>query len=245
MEVHAHTHTERKKFTHYLWEFLMLFLAVFCGFLAENQREHMVEHQRERQYIKTFIKDLQSDTLMITYMNGLQQNIFNGLDSLMFALKTVDAIEKPEVINQYFSYAKDYIQFVTAGRTMQQVKNSGNMRLIRKTNVSDSLTLYDQMQQFLTTKFEEMNFTRNEVLNLLDEIVDENTVVNSEVINRKLLTVASANTILTKDRHKLDVLFNKLKRLKGLQLDYSRFLMLIYGHATGLIVLMQKEYHLK
>ena len=23
MEVHQHTHTERKKFTHYLWEFLM------------------------------------------------------------------------------------------------------------------------------------------------------------------------------------------------------------------------------
>ncbi len=38
MEVHAHTHTAaesvslrgRKKWTHYFWEFLMLFLAVFC-----------------------------------------------------------------------------------------------------------------------------------------------------------------------------------------------------------------------
>ena len=30
MEVHAHTHTPRKKWTHYFWEFLMLFLAVFC-----------------------------------------------------------------------------------------------------------------------------------------------------------------------------------------------------------------------
>ena len=29
MEVHARTHTERKKITHYIWEFLMLFLAVF------------------------------------------------------------------------------------------------------------------------------------------------------------------------------------------------------------------------
>ena len=28
MEVHAHTHTPRKKWTHYFWEFLMLFLAV-------------------------------------------------------------------------------------------------------------------------------------------------------------------------------------------------------------------------
>ena len=52
MEVHHHahlasgeTHTSRKKWTHYLWEFLMLFLAVFCGFLAENQREMMKRKQ--------------------------------------------------------------------------------------------------------------------------------------------------------------------------------------------------------
>jgi hypothetical protein len=36
MEVHHHAHTARKKWTHYFWEFLMLFVAVFCGFLAEN-----------------------------------------------------------------------------------------------------------------------------------------------------------------------------------------------------------------
>ena len=30
MEVHAHTHTARKKWTHYFWEFLMLFAVVIC-----------------------------------------------------------------------------------------------------------------------------------------------------------------------------------------------------------------------
>jgi len=65
MEVHSHTHTERKKWTHYFWEFLMLFLAVFCGFLAENQREHMIEHNREKQYIKSLLGDLSADTTMI------------------------------------------------------------------------------------------------------------------------------------------------------------------------------------
>ena len=46
MEVHAHTHTERKKWTHYLWEFSMLFL-VFYRFLAENIRGHKVKKDRE------------------------------------------------------------------------------------------------------------------------------------------------------------------------------------------------------
>ena len=62
MEVHHHSHTERKKWTHYFWEFLMLFLAVFCGFLAENQREHFVERKREKEYIRSMIEDLKLDT---------------------------------------------------------------------------------------------------------------------------------------------------------------------------------------
>ena len=53
MEVHHHSHPghsgSRKKWTHYFWEFLMLFLAVFCGFLAEYQLEHKIEKNRERQ----------------------------------------------------------------------------------------------------------------------------------------------------------------------------------------------------
>jgi hypothetical protein len=56
MEVHTHSHTAPKKWTHYLWEFLMLFLAVFCGFLAENIREQSVERHRENQFIQSFIE---------------------------------------------------------------------------------------------------------------------------------------------------------------------------------------------
>ena len=74
MEVHAHTHTERKKWTHFLWEFVMLFLAVFCGTLAENQREHMVEKRREKEYMESLVKDLQSDTANCnTYIKLSQQ----------------------------------------------------------------------------------------------------------------------------------------------------------------------------
>ena len=36
---------------HYLFEFLMLFLAVFCGFLAENYRETLVNKEKEHHYL--------------------------------------------------------------------------------------------------------------------------------------------------------------------------------------------------
>src|SRR5205809_3095837 len=65
MEFHAHSHTARKKWTHYFWELLMLFLAVFCGFLAENIREHMIEHQRARQLANNLYKVLTQDSIAV------------------------------------------------------------------------------------------------------------------------------------------------------------------------------------
>src|ERR1700741_4880313 len=90
MEVHAHTHTARKKWTHYFWEFLMLFLAVFCGFLAENQREHIVEHKRAKDYAKGLLNDLTLDTSEIR--RGIHQTkfIMACIDSLVSISSRVD-----------------------------------------------------------------------------------------------------------------------------------------------------------
>ena len=62
MEVHTHTHTPRKKWTHYFWEFLMLFLAVFCGFFAEYQLEHKIERDRAKELAKSFYEELKGDS---------------------------------------------------------------------------------------------------------------------------------------------------------------------------------------
>src|SRR5881394_2272631 len=90
MEVHAHSHTERKKFTHYLWEFLMLFLAVFCGFLAENQREHYIEHQREKQYIQSITEDLNADINMLDSIIRTRKTLDKQMDSLLYLMNYTD-----------------------------------------------------------------------------------------------------------------------------------------------------------
>jgi len=90
MEVHAHTHTARKKWTHYLWEFIMLFLAITLGFFVENQREHMVEHQRELQYMRSMIEDLKSDTAELTDHIRLRRERDLMIDSLIYLLSQPD-----------------------------------------------------------------------------------------------------------------------------------------------------------
>ena len=62
MEVNSHTHTARKKWTHYFWEFLMLFVAVFCGFMGENYREHYID-RRAIKHAKNLNDELFADSI--------------------------------------------------------------------------------------------------------------------------------------------------------------------------------------
>src|SRR5512147_1958529 len=115
MEVHAHSHTSdpdshhgRKKFTHYLWEFLMLFLAVFCGFLAENQREHMVEHQREKEYIRSFVEDLKQDSAQLQQIIGAMGLKLKYKDSLLKELSDPGIFKNSSKAHHYFELSRHF-----------------------------------------------------------------------------------------------------------------------------------------
>ena len=130
MEVHAHTHTARKKWTHYLWEFLMLFLAVFCGFLAENQREHIVERQREKKYMLSLVEDLKADTAFINNDIIDKWKKVMGLDSLIRNLYSKDIFSKQAEIYRQFRSNNPILTPLFNDQTIFQLRSSGNMRLI-------------------------------------------------------------------------------------------------------------------
>ena len=148
MEVHAHTHPStgsgpRKKWTHYLWEFLMLFLAVFCGFLAENQREHMVEHQREKKYMISLAEDLETDTSELN--RAILQADSTALYSdsaIMFLLSYKISSEIPARIADLVGTGGRRLTLINTDRTSSQLKNSGAMRLIRDKEVANVLLKY-------------------------------------------------------------------------------------------------------
>lgn len=144
MEVHAHTHTERKRFTHYLWEFLMLFFAVFCGFLAENLREHQIEKNRENQFMQTMVEDLKSDTAKLSGIIKNRKSRIRELDTLFDLIASDEYLkEGRKVYELYENPYWDILRFFPSDRTMQQLKNGGNLRLIRNKEVSNALINYD------------------------------------------------------------------------------------------------------
>jgi len=145
MEVHQHTHTPRKKWTHYLWEFLMLFLAVFCGFLAENLREHFIEQRREKQYVISFIEDLKSDISNYNRQIRYRTISQNRADSLVILLLSPERNKHVDSIYVCVERVGRGNLFFYSDRTIQQLKNSGDMRLIRNQVASNLIMQYDQL----------------------------------------------------------------------------------------------------
>jgi hypothetical protein len=246
MEVHHHSHTARKKWTHYFWEFLMLFLAVFCGFLAENQREHMIEHQREKKFIRSLISDLSADTTRLGTIVDLRNERAVMLDSFMVLLNKPDAEAYGRTIYYFNSYATRGVafRFTPADGTMQQLKNGGNLRLIRKASVSDSIIAYDVVNRGYVwggqDEEEIMDTYRNVAETVFDGLIlnamrDENNNVSMLDYDPPFRKTEDAVFRLNYRLHMLSI-YNKTLRQQARNLKEN---------ATQLIIQLKKEYHLK
>ena len=172
MEVHQHTHTPRKKWTHYFWEFLMLFLAVFCGFLAEYKLEHIIEHNREKQFITTLIEDLKSDTAQLRQVIAYKMRREKMVDSLIMYLSSPDREKHGSDIYYYARNLTRPQYFFPNDRTIQQLKNSGSLRLIRNLAISDSIMYYDQQVRYLLTLNEDERSIRDNFREVIETVFD-------------------------------------------------------------------------
>lgn len=144
MEVHAdHLHkAPGHGWKHYVYEFVMLFFAVFCGFLAEYQLEHTIEHQREKKYMQSMLHDLSRDTAAMTSHALFQSRAVVYADSLVRLLNGTDLISHNSDIYYYSRILSIYNPFFYSTASINQLKSSGSLRLIRNSSTADSILNY-------------------------------------------------------------------------------------------------------
>jgi len=164
MEVHAHTHTPRKKWTHYFWEFLMLFLAVFCGFLAEYQLEHKIEKDRAKELAISFYNELRRDsaTIQTVQMNRLKRD--SALTYLKKYFQDSSLTNCSKAFSLNFSYGfivfSPYL-FEPKDAILVQLKNSGSLRYFKNMelqkltgDLSEAITSIRTRNEFESTFFD-------------------------------------------------------------------------------------------
>jgi len=248
MEVHAHSHTERKKWTHYLWEFLMLFLAVTLGFFVENQREHLVERQREKQFVQSLFNDIKSDTGNIVKIINARTAKESMLDSLLFMMNSPQPID---FVRQIYPYAilvgrtLPY-RFVPNDGTMQQLKNSGALRLIRNRAVVDSISKYDinvrNMLGQYAVEENQIEHYRTAAAKIFDALVFSQMINENAAVVRFPPDNSSFQSYTKRELYEWNY---RIYGLSGINKANRRDLRLLLKQATALLEILKRDYHLE
>src|SRR6186713_1345277 len=238
MEVHAHTHTPRKKWTHYFWEFLMLFLAVFCGFLAEYQLEHKIEKDRAKQYIISFFEDLKYDTSHLTAVINDYKKKVNKLTVISKCYDSVLAKSScKSCLNALYTGSMGFFELRTSDRTLQQLKNAGGLRLIKSAD-ADSIIAYDNLIRGYkvdeTTTFQE---TQTAIRDISSELF------NYAVVKDGIFT--EGDLFITDDKIIINKYFNTLNRYAKYAALYIKKLQRIRSDAINIMNYFNKKYHIE
>ncbi len=245
MEVHAHSHSARKKWTNYFWEFLMLFLAVFCGFMAENQREHYIEHQREKQFINSIAEDLKQDIYQLDSIIKTRKQMNMLMDSLLYFLNSADPQQYGNEIYFYTRWLPRTYRFYTTDRTIAQLKNAGNWRLIRNKKVSDKLSGYDNLVRTFTLFIDQRE--ESLVLILYQSI---NKLFDNRVFERMVDGLGFARPqnnpqLLSYERSEINEFCNRIHFRKNGNFYSASNAERLLEEAQSTLLLMEKGYHLK
>ena len=249
MEVHQHTHIPRKKFTHYLWEFLMLFLAVFCGFLAENFREHQVEKKRAGQYIKSFYEDLKSDTARLNNLIEYDQEKIDALKTMYNCYDTVSQnLKATGCMGILIKHSRSNRGFVLTDRTLKQLANAGGYRLLNKAE-ADSIIIYENMYKgyldFQTTVFQQSQDNVRSTLNELAAFKIIAPVQLTTAVMGKDTTTEKLNgpLLFTDNRVLLNKWFNELAMYLRTTNGQRNSVTNLKNKAISLIQYYKDEYH--
>jgi hypothetical protein len=249
MEVHAHTHTARKKWTHYFWEFIMLFLAVFCGFLAEYQLEHKIEKDREKVYISSLLKDFEYDTLQFSNTIRQIKKKIPFYDSVLLFFKNPSAFSD-KLPFRFYIYTNLENIYLPLEPTLQQLKGSGNLRLLTKKLVLDSILIYDSKINgaYINQTNYVVDFNKR-LIQLQEKVFDDsnfNLFLNHEFNQTESVDEAAYDLQLyTKDKDKIMELSNLYIDAKASDVFYIGTLKARKVEVERLIALIKREYHLK
>jgi hypothetical protein len=246
MEVHHHpdTHHTSKKWKEYLLEFFMIFLAVTMGFIAENIREHRTERAKEKQYIAGFIRNVEDDTAMLSHVIAVDERLIKGIDSMLMLAHVNMATDSNCKSFYYFSmkYFFNTSSFKSNDATLQQLKSTGDYRLIERDHVADSLAKYDADIHSVYGQGEFYDTYFKDILSRLEELGDMTAYGDSSYVRNGKMTDKPFPPLRTGNGN-LPTFFSKVFDFRIVTSAYAELdLKPQLARAGSLIAFLKKEY---
>jgi len=245
MEVHHHPKVEKKNFKEYLLEFIMIFLAVTLGFFAENIREHLSDNAKEKEYIKSLVQDLEVDQQVLAQNISAIQSGISMMDSMITILDNPSMIVNNTGTLYYLARLAPRLQPLPINdKTFQQLKNSGNFRLIKSIIASNKIMdYYNQVPLVrLLESINETEFTQYKIV--AAKIFNPEIFVGTEGNGNQIVRVSGNPPLRTTDNELLQELAVFAVYMHGTKKGILDTDEKMKRTGSELIDFLLKEYHL-
>jgi len=252
MEIHHHGHVhEQAKWKEYLFQFLMLFLAIFLSFWAENQRERSLEGHKEKEYIESLMTDIDNDyskSRNISSAISVQVKTIDTLQTLFFDLQY--SSRKDSIIRKCYDLSSSILIFYSDffnERTISQLLSSGNMRLIKKQGVADSIMDYHSLIKFVEVQKQLYINTVNSCVQSMYDVYDisylKTIMQNDTLYNPDLESVQLQLRTTNEDEFKKFI--SILEITKVVAFTYKNYLTDISKKAERLYEFLKEKYKIE
>lgn len=236
---------KKKKWRSYFKEFFMLFLAVFCGFLAENYRESLSAQKIEKEYILSLIEDLKTDTTNLSLYISFRREKSIRMDSLAEMMLSEN---RSLMGNQIYFLARQVFNeqaFFYSDGTIQQLKNAGNLRLLRKRNVVNALLTYEKKVKVLEEWDENDNRTKSTFREMGGKVFHSSELNKTMDSNMRFVMPTSNPQLITDDFNVINEVAFQIHYLSKMTKGNSLRAEALRSDAGRLLDLIQAEYKLK
>jgi len=246
MEVHHHPHVEKKNFKEYFLEFVMIFIAVTLGFFAESIREHISDSSKEKEYVESLVQDLKIDQQVLTQNIAAMHSGISMMDSMITILDNPSSIANNTGQLYFLARLSPRLQPLAINdKTFEQLKNSGNFRLIKNIGTSNKIMDYYNKLPLvrMLENINETEFTQYKIV--ASKIFNPEIFVSTEGADNELKRIDGNPPLRTTDPELLQELSVFSVYMHGTKKGILGADEEMKKSGEALIEYLQKEYHLE
>ena len=231
-----------------IFEFILVFFAVFLGFWADRWREKIFERERERQFMSSMYQDLKSDTSDITLNINKSKKVITGMHKVISLMNSANRYDSALNIYHYArSITLNSPDYEPNQRTYEQMKYSGELRLIRDKSVADSVTGYYSSLAWILTQNTYIHDRTSDYMAGAENIFDGNVflLILEDVPDSVLLKALPKDKFLSTEKLAFNKFFIRTQYFSGA----CRVTIPAAGDALrkckNLMMVLKEKYHLK
>ncbi|NNE32064.1 MAG: hypothetical protein HKN40_06815 [Winogradskyella sp.] len=178
----------RKYLIYAIGEIVLVVVGILIALSINNWNENQKQNDQIVKYAKALVQDLEKDIKMIDTIYNTSKQISIRIDSLSAYVRNskLEDLSNLDVI--CLTWVRLYRPYSWNQATLEEIKNSGSLRLINNEEISNRIVKYDAQSKHMEDDYYEDKEQSEDANKLLDKLVNYNYPNMTELAEMLRLT---------------------------------------------------------